>query len=765
MKNVLDSLQNLKNLQNESAIVYKPAFFRLTKGTDLQKFREVLLTPGITVLDHIREQIQELLKFLSPERKFSTDELEKQTKIHLGDFNLENYGVWVYYSWSNRLVHILDEEEFVTVRTSRNQYKITPEEKEILAKKKVGVVGLSVGQAVSVTLAMERICGELRLADFDILELTNLNRIRTGIHNLGLPKVYSVAREIAEIDPFLKVICFPDGLTENNMEEFFTIGGKLDLLVEESDGFDIKILCRYKARELGIPVIMEGSDRCLVDVERFDLEPKRSILHGLVDHLDIDLLRTLKTNEEKIPYMLDILGLESASLRLKASMLEIDQTINTWPQLASAVTMGGGITADVCRRMLLNHYTESGRYHIDIEELIGNKKNLRMPVVPGRQPMHDCRDLAAKFEPKSREGQISLSKEQITEIVSAGCKAPSGGNSQPWRWIYKSQSLLLFNGLDGSSSMLGFDNLASYVALGAAAQNVLLKAEGLGFNVHYEFFPDPKIKDLVMLFSFMPKKDKGKGQTHLLDAIDLRLTNRMLGQRQRIEAGILERLQTSAAEIPGIHLHFYTADKELDRIANLLGELEKIRLLEEMGHRDFVEEIRWTEEENNEKKDGIDLRTLDLTPPERVGLEVARDQEIIHLLKDWKGGGAFKKLTRKSIDSAGAVGVITANSDDRESYLKGGLALERIWLNANSNGISFQPMASSVFIYARLLKGNGAGLSSEGIKKLKTLRPVFEQTFGIANGRQDIFIFRLSKSAEPEIKSLRKPLEELFFYL
>ncbi len=64
------------------------------------------------------------------------------------------------------------------------------------------------------------------------------------------------------------------------MDDFFTGNGKLDLLVEESDGFDIKILSRYKARDLKIPVIMEASDRCMVDVERFDLEPNRSILHG-----------------------------------------------------------------------------------------------------------------------------------------------------------------------------------------------------------------------------------------------------------------------------------------------------------------------------------------------------------------------------------------------------------------------------------------------------------------------------------------------------
>ncbi|MGB1031398.1 MAG: ThiF family adenylyltransferase, partial [Flavobacteriales bacterium] len=113
-----------------------------------------------------------------------------------------DYGVWVYYPWLRKLVHLLDEKEFVECRTNRNKYKITAEEQEVLSKKVVGVVGLSVGQSVSLTMAMERSFGELRIADFDDLELTNLNRIRTGVHNLGLPKTTIVAREIAEIDPF-----------------------------------------------------------------------------------------------------------------------------------------------------------------------------------------------------------------------------------------------------------------------------------------------------------------------------------------------------------------------------------------------------------------------------------------------------------------------------------------------------------------------------------------------------------------------------------
>ena len=76
------------------------------------------------------------------------------------------------------------------------------------------------GQSVAVTIALERTCGELNIADYDILELSNLNRIRTGVCNLNLLKTIAVAREIAEIDPFIKVNCYHEGITENNIEDF-----------------------------------------------------------------------------------------------------------------------------------------------------------------------------------------------------------------------------------------------------------------------------------------------------------------------------------------------------------------------------------------------------------------------------------------------------------------------------------------------------------------------------------------------------------------
>ncbi|GAA4314147.1 hypothetical protein GCM10023149_10200 [Mucilaginibacter gynuensis] len=369
MNNIPDFLKAFKDTKND----YQPLIFRLGNPLDKKNFDLLFENQSVYfVCDEIYGQLQELVKSKNPSLMISDEEYPALIDQHLSGKDISEYGVWVYYPWSRRLVHLLDEDEFIEVRTNRNRNKITSEEQHILKTKKIGIVGLSVGQSIALTIAMERTCGELRLADFDTAELSNLNRIRTGTHHLGVNKTVIAAREILELDPFLKVKIFSDGLQEDNMDDFFLGGGKLDLFVEVCDGLDIKIISRYKARDLQIPVIMDTNDRGMLDIERFDLEPNRAVLHGLADGLDPESIKNL-SNQEKIPYVLKIVGAETMSARLKSSMLEIRKTINTWPQLASSVTLGGAATTDVSRRILLNQFHDSGRYYIDLDEIISDQ--------------------------------------------------------------------------------------------------------------------------------------------------------------------------------------------------------------------------------------------------------------------------------------------------------------------------------------------------------------------------------------------------------
>jgi hypothetical protein len=336
---------------------------------DLKKLKE---TGKVMFFDTFDLQLTELIKSQNPKRKLSHEEtVEKKIEFYSNsDVPESENGVWDYYPWRNTVVRILEKKDFVSLRTLRNRYKITDEEQEMLQNKIIGIIGLSVGQSVALSLAMERCFGELRIADFDTLDLTNMNRIRTGIYNIGLKKSWIVAREIAEIDPYLKVTLYNEGIIEDNINDFFNLNGKMDLLIEECDSLPIKLLSRIKAKALKIPVMMDTSDRGMIDIERFDLEPERSIFHGLLSEFgpEEELMTKIQSSAKEI--MMSLLQFDSLSPRVKFSFSELGKTITSWPQLASSVFLGGAACCHYARLLLLNQKVDSGRFYVDLDKII-----------------------------------------------------------------------------------------------------------------------------------------------------------------------------------------------------------------------------------------------------------------------------------------------------------------------------------------------------------------------------------------------------------
>jgi hypothetical protein len=749
--------------------LHLPEFFRLSSGKDLNRFNNLRSSDSaIRILDEIEAQLRELIKSLNPSVKIKDEEYPSLISRHLSGVDIFHYGVWVYYPWNKLLVHVLDEDEFIEVRTNRNRYKITKEEQERLKTKKIGIVGLSVGQSIALTLAMERTCGELRLADFDTAELSNLNRIRTGLQNLGLKKTVIAAREIAEIDPFLKVKIFNQGLTTDNIDGFFVDGGKLDILVEVCDGLDIKIISRFKARDLRIPVIMDTNDRGLLDIERFDLESDRPILHGLAEGLDPESIKDL-TNEEKIPYILRMVGAENISKRLKASMIEVEQSINTWPQLASSVVLGGAVTTDVCRRILLDQYRESGRHYIDIEELVGDKKeNVNRPIPEeylSPKSLTDDELLSIIKQLPFSGVSEELSREHIQKIVEAAILAPSGGNSQPWRFIYQDGRLFVFHDLSSSYSFLDFNSLGSYIALGAAIENIIIKGDELGLQANVNYCPFNSSNPLVAVISFQKVPTK-RFEKSLAGAINIRLTNRNIGGPEALADSFYEELRSSInnEDYQDATLEIVNTPEQLHELGDIAATSEKLVLMHPRGHYDaFKKELRWSEEENKTKRDGLDVATLGISKGEISALRIANDPEAISFVRDViKGGNAFKKMAQKAVAASSALGIVTMPEYSELNFLLAGKAVERIWLEANIRGVSVQPITQFTFLLARLVHGNGIGMDNYYRQEVAHLKERFFTILPHLENRQPVFIFRLCKADEPKIKALRKPVDSVF---
>lgn len=750
-------------------MLHRPAFYRPSLKADREALGELLeREPALMVYDDLLAQVGELVRALHPWANYTKPELLEAAKAHLGDTRAEDYGVWVHYPWSGRLVHLLDEREFAQVRTDRNRNKITREEQEHLSTQRIGVIGLSVGQSICLTLALERGFGELRIADFDTLDLSNLNRIRSGVHALGNLKTVNVAREIAEIDPFLKVTLFNEGLTRDNIDSFLTDGGKLDILVDECDGVDMKILCRQRAKALRIPVIMDTSDRGMLDIERFDLEPDRPILHGLIDHLDPEDAARAKTNEEKLPFVLPMAGMENLSTRMKASMLEIESTVTTWPQLASSVVMGGAVGAEFCRRIRLDQTRASGRWYIEPEKITNEHTN----EASHRGSSHDDKPAALTTEQMISVAEQAMptgaqerfTDEEIRMLVEAGAHAPSGGNLQPWNFLACEGHLFLFHDLERGYSAIDGGGLVPAIGLGACLENIRIAASSIGVGLNISTLPLPDAQELIAVIS----KDgsiKNIVPDPLAQWIPQRCTNRKKPIKRAIDDSVLRAMADAVAEVTRCEMHTVVDAEARAAIAEAIASAELVRVLSPIGHDEFFgHEVRWTTQEAEATRDGIDLATMELKPSARVAFKVASDPATMDLLRLWNGGSGFKYATRGSVTDSPALCLISTDRNDPGAMLDAGRAMERMWLAATAHNLAVHPVSAPILLAHNVRFGGGKGMNpAERDAVIRTFEEV--RTRFKVGDREPMFLLRLCHAPPPTARSLRRSLEEvLHFY-
>ncbi|MCE7042555.1 Rv1355c family protein [Dyadobacter sp. CY312] len=752
--------------KQESDRLFSPIVFAKDQNSKAREFKAKKKdSPDTLILDLFESQKKEIFKIQNPGTRFSDEDLNRIYSEWVKGKNPDDEGTWVYYPWSYRLIHLLDREEFITLRTSRNHHKISPGEQADLFEKTIGIIGLSVGHSVAISIATERICGKLKLADFDTIELSNLNRLKTGLHNIGLNKCVVTAREIAEIDPFIEIECYTEGINDQNMQRFMTEGGKLDILIDECDDIEIKIACRNMAKQNHIPVVMETSDRGMLDVERFDLETNRPILHGLLAGIPDEKLKNISP-QDRVPLIMRMVDATKGSVRGRASLLEVGQSISTWPQLASAVTLGGGVVTDVARRILLHQFTDSGRYYVDLEQLIANQNPTTEQLTYTKIPLPFNLPEAVRIADSLPYKKVSHlpSETELNEIIEAAGQAPSSGNEQAWKWVFRNGRLHLFQDRSRSFSFANVDNAAAYLSLGAAYENVVLKSYQLGFGVDSAIFPLGEKSDLIAAIYFRDLSDPGVESVpspELHEYIGTRSTNRTVSAQSELDSED-RKVFESLPDNPTFTLKILTDKQQISQIGAIAGECDLITLLNEHGHHDYFERnTRWTTDEYSRSNDGIPLQVPGNAPPLIAALTVLRDKKVASALRTIGGGNALVQASGFSASSASGIGVLSMTSHSPEGFLRGGMLMQKIWLKATQLGYTLQPLFTPISLFRRM--ASGAGLEEDEKEKLKKLSSKFRTIANLQKNEIEVFLFKLARADKQSLSTKRLPINEILF--
>lgn len=336
--------------------------------------REFAKSNSSEICDQINLQLEELFLIRNPEYKFNPD-----YAAPLADFvgyasdqagSLDAYGSWVYFPWSHKVVHILPEDEWFELLTARNKNLITKEEQKKFYDSTIAIAGLSVGSHIAITIAMMGGSRKMIIADPDEIGPTNLNRIRAGVSNLGINKALLTAQMLYEINPYMQITVYSEGVTEGNISDFFD-RDPVSILVEETDNLGLKIKLREEARSRRIPVVMgtDNGDGVIIDVERYDLHTDLPLFNGAIGDVTFEDFKDFPPRA--LPQLATkIAGPELAVDRMKTSILEVGRTLYSWPQLGDAATLCGVVIACITRRIANNLPTKEGKFDLNLEALL-----------------------------------------------------------------------------------------------------------------------------------------------------------------------------------------------------------------------------------------------------------------------------------------------------------------------------------------------------------------------------------------------------------
>lgn len=342
-------------------------------------------------------------------------------------------------------------------------------------------------------------------------------------------------------------------------------------------------------------------------------------------------------------------------------------------------------------------------------------------------------------------------KEIILKILNAGVRAPSGDNSQPWRFEVKDNIIKIYNLSEKDNPIFNYKQRGSYVAHGALIENIVIAAKEYGFDAKISLFPEGKDKDCV---AELVLEEKTLDKDSLFSSIFKRAINRKPYKDDLLKEEQKNEILNTVKEI-GKGSIILVEDKEKKKILGEAFAVNEVVMLENQQlHKYFFSDVRWTDEEEREYKTGLYARTMELQPPQLMIFKILSHWRINKFLCKLGIAKFIAKENSKGYSTGSAMGAIIMEDESPESYIFVGRIMQRIWLKATKMGLGFHPLTGVVYMMMRIRENSNEVLSLEHVERLKKAYANIQNSFGIEKGVITI-TFRIGDGGEPSGYSSR----------
>lgn len=354
-----------------------------------------------------------------------------------------------------------------------------------------------------------------------------------------------------------------------------------------------------------------------------------------------------------------------------------------------------------------------------------------------------------------------MSRDILVKILDLARWAPSGDNTQPWRFEIMAEDHIAVHGFDTRDHVLyDFDGHPSHMAHGALIETIRIAASG--FQLTSEWSLRSGSPDRFPVYDIRFVRSPEIVPDPLLPYIEKRVVQR---RPMRITPLTTEQRNGLKRVAGGNYsIQFFETMADRIKVARLLWDSAYIRLTcpeAYIVHKEIIEwGVRFSNDRLPEEAIGVDPMTAKLMK------WVMQSWGRVEFFNRYLMGTIAPRIQLDFIPAIACSGHLLLKSRQSlhtlQDYVNVGIVMQRLWLTATSFGLHLQPEMTPVIFhwYSRNARTISAYRNINA--KADLLASRFENLLESSGGQSVGFFCRIGRSATPKSRSLRKSLSQLF---
>ena len=266
---------------------------------------------------------------------------------------------------------------------------------------------------------------------------------------------------------------------------------------------------------------------------------------------------------------------------------------------------------------------------------------------------------------------------ELKHLIHFAVKAPSGHNTQPWKFKVTDEGIEIHPDLDRALPATDPLNRELYISLGCALENLIIAAHEFNYDVEYRIVQTYNNTSIIKV-ALAPSS---RVKIHeLFGSIELRQTNRSIYDSVYIAPeNIKTLLSIRREEGTGIHA-FRRGSEHFDIITDFLARANSIRMQDPEYKKELVDWMRFNPKDASESKDGLSYKAIGAPPmPEFMGKS---------LVKGLMNAHRQTVADMEKINSSSHIVVFSTPEQNEKAWISLGATLERFLLLSTKMGMA-----------------------------------------------------------------------------